>query len=84
MPDLRTVRQTADLSQSEAARLLGVSPRTLQEWEHGRGSVARGLAARLLAILTRQERLPMLQATPIATPPPPRDRSQTPATGNGC
>ena len=57
--DLRTIRAAADLSQSEAAALLGVSVRTLQDWEAGQASTARGLAVRLLAILTRQERLPV-------------------------
>ncbi len=58
-PDLRAVRATAGLSQSEAARLVGVPTRTLQEWEQGRArGPAMPLAARLLALLTRQERLP--------------------------
>ena len=57
-PDLRTIRTAAVLSQSQAARLLGVSVRTLQDWEAGQASTARMLATRLLAILTRQERLP--------------------------
>ena len=58
MPNLRTLRLSAGLSQSEAARLLGVSVRTLQDWEAGQASTARMLATRLLALLTRQERLP--------------------------
>lgn len=57
-PDLRTIRDQAGLSQSEAAALLRVSVRTLQDWEGGQASTARDLAVRLLAILTRQERLP--------------------------
>lgn len=59
MTDLRTVRTAAGLSQSEAAALLGVSVRTLQDWEAGQASTARELAVRLLALLTRQERLPV-------------------------
>ncbi len=67
-PDLRTIRDQAGLSQSEAAALLRVSVRTLQDWEGGQASTARGLAVRLLAILTRQERLPRFAATKVAAP----------------
>lgn len=69
--DLRTIRTRAELSQSEAAALLRISVRTLQDWEAGQGSTARELAARLLAILTRQERVPRW-ARPITPPPSPR------------
>lgn len=77
MSDLRTLRTTAGLSQSQAAALLRVSVRTLQDWEAGQGSTARSLAMRLLAILTRQERLPAWrrpvtpaasQGTPVSAP----------------
>lgn len=61
MLDLRTVRLAAGLTQLQAARLLGVSLRTLQDWEGGQTSTARTLAARLLAVLTRQERLPRIK-----------------------
>ena len=35
-PDVRIVREKSGLSQSAFAALLGVSPRTLQDWEQGR------------------------------------------------
>lgn len=47
----RHVRQPA-LSQAEFAKLLGVSVRTLQEWEQGRRAPS-GAAATLLRIAAR-------------------------------
>lgn len=35
--DVRTIRERMELSQSAFAALLGVSLRTLQDWEQGRG-----------------------------------------------
>ena len=35
-PDVRLVREKVGVSQSAFAALLGVSPRTLQDWEQGR------------------------------------------------
>ena len=35
-PDVKSVRENAGLSQSAFAALLGVSVRTLQDWEQGR------------------------------------------------
>ncbi|MBI2433588.1 MAG: helix-turn-helix domain-containing protein [Candidatus Hydrogenedentes bacterium] len=35
-PEIKKVREGLHLSQSEFARLIGVSPRTLQNWEQGR------------------------------------------------
>ena len=35
-PDVRLVREKVGVSQSTFAALLGVSPRTLQDWEQGR------------------------------------------------
>jgi len=35
-PDVRKIRETLDLSQSEFASLLGISTRTLQNWEQKR------------------------------------------------
>lgn len=70
--DLRTTRLAAGLSQSEAARLIGVSVRTLQDWEtRQQVSIARPLATRLLALLTRQERLPAWRRPQSITAPPP-------------
>lgn len=35
-PDVRAIRDAAKISQSQFARLIGVSVRTLQNWEQGR------------------------------------------------
>lgn len=35
-PDVKVVREKSGLSQAAFAALLGVSPRTLQDWEQGR------------------------------------------------
>ena len=35
-PDVRAIRRAADISQSQFAKLAGVSLRTLQNWEHRR------------------------------------------------
>jgi putative transcriptional regulator len=44
-------RRKTGLSQSEFARLLGISPRTLQEWEQGRREPSG--AARTLLLIAR-------------------------------
>ena len=49
LPPISDIRGRTGLSQTEFARLLGVSVRTLQEWEQGR-RVPSGPARRLLAI----------------------------------
>jgi len=36
LPDVHAIREGMDLSQSAFAAMLGVSPRTLQDWEQGR------------------------------------------------
>lgn len=48
-PSVATTRGRVGLSQSDFARLLGVSVRTLQEWEQGRRAPS-GPARTLLAI----------------------------------
>jgi putative transcriptional regulator len=48
-PPIAEVRERVGLSQSEFAKLLGVSVRTLQEWEQGR-RVPSGPARALLQI----------------------------------
>ncbi len=48
-PDPRVVRQKMHLSQSQFAALLGVSLRTLQNWEQGRRSPT-GPAMQLLKV----------------------------------
>lgn len=48
-PPIAKVRERVGLSQSEFAKLLGVSVRTLQEWEQGR-RIPSGPARALLQI----------------------------------
>jgi len=36
LPDVQSIRESMSLSQSAFAAMLGVSPRTLQDWEQGR------------------------------------------------
>ena len=52
LPPISKIRARTGLSQSEFARLLGVSVRTLQEWEQGR-RVPSGPARTLLTIAFR-------------------------------
>ena len=49
MPSVAAIRDKTGLSQSRFSELLGVSPRTLQEWEQGRRSPS-GAAKTLLMI----------------------------------
>jgi putative transcriptional regulator len=49
-------RAATGLSQAEFAKLLGVSVRTLQEWEQGR-KVPSGAAATLLKVATRHPKV---------------------------
>lgn len=49
VPDIASVRKKTGLSQSQFAELLGVSVRTLQDWEQGRRAPS-GAARTLLAI----------------------------------
>jgi putative transcriptional regulator len=52
VPSVSTVRETTGLSQTRFAELLGVSVRTLQEWEQGRRAPS-GAARTLLLIAAR-------------------------------
>lgn len=54
-PSVAEARARVRLSQAEFARLLGVSVRTLQEWEQGR-RVPSGPARTLLAIAHKNPR----------------------------
>jgi putative transcriptional regulator len=54
-PSVAETRARVGLSQSEFARLLGVSVRTLQEWEQGRRSPS-GPARMLLTIAYKNPR----------------------------
>lgn len=51
-PEIRVVRERLDVSQSEFAVMIGVSTRTLQNWEQGRRQ-PEGPAKALLRIASR-------------------------------
>jgi putative transcriptional regulator len=55
VPSISSIREKTGLSQSTFARLLGVSVRTLQEWEQGR-RVPSGAARTLLLIAAKNPR----------------------------
>jgi putative transcriptional regulator len=55
VPSVSSVREKTGLSQADFARLLGVSVRTLQEWEQGRRSPS-GAARTLLMIAAKNPR----------------------------
>ena len=55
VPSVAAVRETTGLSQSRFAELLGVSVRTLQEWEQGRRAPS-GAARTLLMIAAKNPR----------------------------
>lgn len=52
LPSVATIRDKTGLSQPDFARLLGVSVRTLQEWEQGRRAPT-GAARTLLQIANK-------------------------------
>lgn len=52
VPDVGSIRQRLGLSQSRFAQLLGVSVRTLQDWEQGRRAPS-GAARTLLVIAAK-------------------------------
>lgn len=52
-PHVRAIRERTRLSQAEFARLLGVSVRTLQNWEQARRRPT-GPAAALLKVVARE------------------------------
>ena len=55
LPSVSSIRERTGLSQSRFAGLLGVSVRTLQEWEQGRRAPS-GAARTLLLIAQRNPR----------------------------
>ena len=52
IPSVASIREKTGLSQARFAELLGVSPRTLQDWEQGRRAPS-GAARTLLLIAER-------------------------------
>jgi len=55
LPSVARIREATGLTQPHFARLLGVSVRTLQEWEQGRRAPS-GAARTLLMIASRNPR----------------------------
>ena len=55
LPSVASVREKIGLSQSQFAKLMGVSVRTLQEWEQGRRAPS-GPARTLLLVALRNPR----------------------------
>lgn len=53
VPDVRRIREKTGLSQARFAELLGVSVRTLQDWEQGRRAPSG--AARTLLLIADQD-----------------------------
>lgn len=56
VPDVASIRKKMGLSQSRFAQLLGVSVRTLQDWEQGR-RVPTGAARTLLMVAAQNPRV---------------------------
>lgn len=55
VPDIASIREKTGLSQARFATLLGVSVRTLQDWEQGRRAPS-GAARTLLMVADRNPR----------------------------
>ena len=56
VPDVSSIREKTGLSQARFAVLLGVSVRTLQDWEQGR-RVPSGAARTLLVVANKNPRV---------------------------
>lgn len=56
IPSVSAIRESTGLTQAEFAKLLGVSVRTLQEWEQGRRAPS-GAARTLLLIAAKNPRV---------------------------
>lgn len=59
LPSITSVRERTGLSQARFAQLLGVSVRTLQEWEQGRRAPSG--AARTLLLIAQKNPLALLE-----------------------
>lgn len=59
VPSVSSIRERTGLSQEKFARLLGVSVRTLQEWEQGRRAPSG--AARTLLLIAAKNPLALLE-----------------------
>jgi putative transcriptional regulator len=59
VPDIAKVRETTGLSQVRFAELLGVSVRTLPDWEQGRRAPSR--AARTLLMIAAKNPLALVE-----------------------
>lgn len=59
IPSVTSVRERTGLSQAKFAQLLGVSARTLQEWEQGRRAPSG--AARTLLLIARKNPRALLE-----------------------
>ncbi len=55
-PDVQKIRDGLGLSQSEFALMIGVSPRTIQNWEQGRRE-PEGAAKALLTVAARNPKM---------------------------
>lgn len=51
--DVKAIRKKVEMSQSEFAKLFGLSQRTLEHWEHGR-RVPTGPARAFLTVIARE------------------------------
>jgi len=56
IPDVGSIREKTGLSQARFAQLLGVSVRTLQDWEQGRRAPS-GAARTLLVVANKNPRV---------------------------
>ena len=56
IPEVATIREKTGLSQARFAQLLGVSVRTLQDWEQGRRAPS-GAARTLLVVANKNPRV---------------------------
>jgi putative transcriptional regulator len=55
IPEIASIREKTGLSQARFAQLLGVSVRTLQDWEQGR-RIPSGAARTLLVVASKNPR----------------------------